>query len=380
MTIEPHRKIGDPGSEYAGLNGQGIIARLLQLQNPEYATRKEREKFDKINHFIQSVTGARDAHLEVPHSGKELLVEIDGRLLPIEQLGTGIHEVVIFAAAAVAHEDVFMCLEEPEIHLHPRLQKRLMSFLRDETNNTYFITTHSAHLLDTSGSTVFHVQLNEHNETEVQPISTPNGRAHICFDLGYRPSDLVQSNCIIWVEGPSDRIYLKNWIRSLDETLIEGEHYSIMFYGGRLLAHLSVVDDQEVGDFIQLQRLNRRVAILIDSDLNSRVDSIRPTKQRVIEEIANHGGFAWVTAGREVENYVDQVEMVAALAKIHPQTEFKNNSGQWKCVYETKSTGRNGADKMAIAKHLCQKSLRLDILDLADRIDELVKYIRASNI
>ena len=30
-------------------------------------------------------------------------------------------------------------------------------------------------------------------------------------DLDVRASDLLQSNGIIWVEGPSDRIYIKRW-------------------------------------------------------------------------------------------------------------------------------------------------------------------------
>ena len=47
---------------------------------------------------------------------------------------------------------------------------------------------------------------------------------------------ILQANCVVWVEGPSDRIYLKHWIEAVTSELIEGLHYSIMFYGGRLLS------------------------------------------------------------------------------------------------------------------------------------------------
>lgn len=102
--------------------------------------------------------------------------------------------------------------------------------------------------------------------------------------LGYRASDLLQCNAVIWVEGPSDRIYLNHWIRAVAPELVEGVDYSIMFYGGRLLSHLSA-DDSEVSDFISLRKLNRNVAVVIDSDRCSSRASINTTKQRVSAEL-----------------------------------------------------------------------------------------------
>ena len=61
----------------------------------------------------------------------------------------------------------------------------------------------------------------------------------------------MQANSVIWVEGPTDRIYLNHWIQPVDPALKEGLHYSIMFYGGRLLSHLTA-NDPEVDEFISL--------------------------------------------------------------------------------------------------------------------------------
>ncbi|MEZ4770015.1 MAG: hypothetical protein R2844_16480, partial [Caldilineales bacterium] len=74
-----------------------------------------------------------------------------------------------------------------------------------------------------------------------------------------RASDILQANCIIWVEGPSDRIYLKHWLRTIAPELDEGIQFSIMFYGGRLLSHLSA-DDAEIDEFISLRKINQNLA------------------------------------------------------------------------------------------------------------------------
>ena len=38
------------------------------------------------------------------------------------------------------------------------------------------------------------------------------GKKGCLDDIGIKASDILQSNGIIWVEGPSDRIYINKWI------------------------------------------------------------------------------------------------------------------------------------------------------------------------
>ena len=159
-----------------------------------------------------------------------------------------------------------------------------------------------------------------------------------------------------------------------------------MFYGGRLLSHLTAEDVSEgqsdIDALIVVRRLNRRLAVLIDSDKRNEGDSINSTKERVKNELETHGGICWITAGREVENYVPGTLMEDALKLNYPKFERQLKSGTFDHVLPFKTNeGKKYevVDKVRIAKTVCKSSMDINVLDLKEKVTELVKYIRASN-
>jgi hypothetical protein len=379
--------------EAGTINGDGFVSALHKLQNPAPGPERRRtvEKFDNLNRFLSDLLGKK-AKLEVTSEKEALLVSLNDKELRLEELGTGIHEIILLAAISIYYDDAIVCIEEPELHLHPALQRKLIHFLQSRTTNQYIISTHSAVFIDLPDATIFHVK-NDEMETSIELSMTKDDRRDVLDSLGALASDILQANVVLWVEGPSDRILIRKWLSQADSELIEGLHYTTMFYGGALVAHLSTSDhassDEAIGKFIKLQDLNRNVAIVLDSDKEKSGAKLKKHVDRISEELKSRNGFVWITAGREIENYLDGDKVQETLKEIHKNIydtpasvdrydhvfyfnrKRKNNKDE-ECLYK-------GADKVALAQRLAESDLDLGVLDLRDRITELAKYIRKAN-
>jgi len=161
-------------------------------------------------------------------------------------------------------------------------------------------------------------------------------------------------------------------MRAIDPELVEGVHYSIVFYGGSVLAQFDA-DDPEVTELVSLLAVNRSPALIADSDLKKAGDEPGGTK-REIEEKLKGRGFYWQTAGREIENYIPPSQLKAGIQKTMPQTavpRMKDDFGDWL---------PKNAKKVKIAQSVVTSfAADLTRLDLRTKLTKLLAFIRDAN-
>jgi hypothetical protein len=289
---------------------------LAQASSRSTAGQRRKGWAETLALILRDVFGPDTLYEVTPQPGRgDFLLHIDGQHdLPLNHAGAGVREVVAIAHAALTGATApVLCIEEPENCLHPNAVRRLLDSLVRRTEAQLFVTTHAAAVVNARPDAI--VQLSRVGDTTTSTqVDRPSRQFEAIRALGYSPADLVLTPCVLWVEGPSDRLYLTAWLAAHD--LVEGVDYQAMAFGGALGTHLTAAADVEPGEALTaIRQLSRRCVIVTDSDRSAADAPLKPFVQRFTEELAaDEHGLHVVTPGREIENYLplDVVNRVRA--------------------------------------------------------------------
>lgn len=321
-------------------NGGGATNIIQQILNHvKYETRLINRFFlDSLNRILNPEIEFTNIITKKDGTSWEIYFEHkDNGFISLSKMGSGIKTIILTLLNLLVVPEIekkekkayVFAFEELENNLHPALLRRLFAYIIDycEKHKAYFfITTHSSIVIDIFGNyenaQIIHVT-DRGDQSICTAVSSHLHNKNILKDLDIRASDLLQSNGIIWVEGPSDRVYINRWLSLIDPQLKEGIHYSILFYGGRLLSNLSFDFEWFEKELIPLLKVNHNAFVVIDRDGENEEAQLNETKQRIQQEIGEDN--CWVTQGREIENYLSDTSLSNWLKKNGYDVDIKND-------------------------------------------------------
>ncbi|MEI6729322.1 MAG: AAA family ATPase, partial [bacterium] len=203
-----------------------------------------------------------------------------------------------------------MLIDEPEVNLHPDWQKRIPAILSEialKFNAQFIISTHSPFIINaaleqdrerlenltdedkknfTPTHKVYHLEGGTNTMKDGEGITAQNfsvsGVDNIFSSIGVQPSDLLFANGIVWVEGPSDAIYIEKWLEmysDLEEVKSanknykprKGRDYSFQMLNLFTLNNIGAdtsfwSDPKSVEEAINLLEINRKFVVITDND------------------------------------------------------------------------------------------------------------------
>ena len=319
LTLEPD-----------GNGASNIVRRFLLTANEEFPREIiQRELLDALNfifgndgqfseiqvqHHDDGTSGGLQDHWEV------YLGENKKGLIPLSKSGSGLKTILlvllnllVIPKAKIAENrnksGFVFAFEELENNLHPALLRRLFQYIEKYaiTEKVYiFLTTHSSTALDFFGvsknAQIIHV-LHDGESARTTTVSAHFDRLGVVSELGAKPSDLLQANGIIWVEGPSDRIYLNRWIDLYSKGRFqEGRDYQCAFYGGSLLTRTQFKAPEEAEtDLVNLLSVNSNIIVMCDGDRTAKDSDIKGRMKRINREVQKiPDAHIWITNAKKL--------------------------------------------------------------------------------
>jgi hypothetical protein len=376
-----------PGSREMD-DGAGLLADLFRRQlDPRQTARHNtfvKALVNQINKLLDpgGIGGFEGCELKGSETEPQMYLSqkgLDGPPIALDSMGTGIAELVILISSLVEDTEQPMqyFIEEPEIHLHPGLLRRLMNSLSDFPDVQFFISSHSNVVLDAleSNDRVFHFYQRSDGACVAAPCQGIVAQHRLLDSLGVCGSTLLQTNCVIWVEGPSDRLYIRHWLQQTDPGLQEGSDYAFVFYGGKILSHFSFESsDADTEDLLSMIRVSRYSAVVMDRDLapSEPEETLREAKRKILEEAKSDPGhrLGLITEGREIENDLPIEVLRRAFSQILGTDEYDFQelalSGEQRYPDEVVThLGINGDDAKTVKSKVSNKmALARTVLDI----------------
>jgi len=264
----------------------------------------------------------------------------DGRILPIDMVGTGMLQAIQLIAYVTMYEPKLLLLDEPDAHLHPSNQKLLaevLSSIISGAETRVLIATHSRHLLD-AFSEVDNARLFWVRDGVATPQDTWSDIA-VLMDLGAldRGEQLLNGKYryLIWTEDQDTRFISKfaeaNGISS-DEVFVFSYQASSKVDAAKLM-----------GAFVERVRPGVRTVIHRDRDFMSDEEITRLKAKYALPDSGSMHLF--ITAQSDIEAYFVTAKHVATClhlsdmdARIMIESTIHENQNEFTMKFQSKRT------------------------------------------
>jgi hypothetical protein len=305
---------GDADDVDALASGESLASWIQKANNPAPQRADDRERHALLKSFEREFAKFIGAdHLNINVSNAGISLTVDDELMPISRLGTGIGECLtillvckIAGQSKLLHGMNICVLEEPELFLHPKLQRQLIDLVQSY-GVQLVVTTHSPTVLDfawRAGWKIFSTTFNRAAQRIEAELLPRTGIGAVLADIGVRPSDWLQAEGVVFVEGPTDVPVFKKWLTLVPNHA--GRNISVIPIGGRMTANDNF-------DFAELNKLGRTVAVIMDSERAAEGAPMETSRAKIQKKCADVGIPCLLTERRATENYFS----AGALAAVY---------------------------------------------------------------
>lgn len=296
-------------------DGGELVAALNYLMMRGGERLVKRQLKDAINSIMKDDPKCTDIRCQLLDQSNQAQIFFDfddTQSIAIDRLGSGMRTVCLVCLVMLlrnnnaSEQQTCYLFEELENNIHPRLQRSLYSWIQSQLNpqrDCLFLSTHSPvaldHFIQSDGCALMRVSTTN-GEIELTEIESLQGGRECLRQIGSRPSDILQANGIVWVEGPSDRIYLLRLLECWGCEFKENLHFSVAFTSGTILKHYSASDFDPKR--IHILRINPNAFLICDRDRTSEEVPLKTEVLRMRSEVGHDNCL--ITAGYAIENYL----------------------------------------------------------------------------
>jgi energy-coupling factor transporter ATP-binding protein EcfA2 len=259
------------------------------------------KRYQRLRTSFKKVTEGVD--FEVINDDSYVLIEFSfhtSSWFPAHKTGKGFEDVLVMLFWLTEPTINVVLIDELEAHLHPRLLLRLADFISNNPEQKIcFTTTHSPDLLRSSTQkSVYWISCDSFSkEQPLIKISNQTSETSMLRELGIQPLEYFGASVLVLVEGPSDEIVIREFLRQMNFPIL----HDLLFLhlGGDNMTHFD----------LKLWKERFKVIALIDSDPKSAT-----VRERFVQQCEENNVDCFRLERYGIENYFS----IEAIAEVFP--------------------------------------------------------------
>jgi hypothetical protein len=355
MYIGPFRHFSaaeEGGRNYFDLvRGRSVIQRWHGLSTSLDPLARRRASV--VEEALGDIFGISNLLLRADESQNTFLVRGTGVDRRIDEMGSGIAEFVYLLTSLIAKDPSVVLIDEPELHLHPRLQLAFVEALRRTASFGVVFATHSLGLARQMAERTYVVTRGDGPSSSRVAEYTSSLRVNEALaELGFGVMRADGADGVLLVEGKNDVPVFRSLLRTWG---LLGR-FAVIAVGGQMLAG-------NVGEQLEeTKRLATNIIAIVDSDRADAAATPKPTTVEFQRACTAKDVRCHILNRRAIENYFPESAIANGLGRpapaLGPFDHISTLRGAW-----------GKADGARIAPHMTKADLA--DTDLGDFLDSL---------
>ncbi len=249
---------------FRGLDELSLYGRSFDLQmgGPFLEQVRELQKsgkdLDRVCDEIKALFRLKSFEIVPGKGGKTLEFLVNHAPTPIEELGSGLAQVVFILLHARLRRPDYIFIDEPEAHLHVSLQADFVTALSGFARIGLIFASHNLGLAKSAGERIYSVMRNpEQTYTTVTEFKPEQRLSEVLGELNFAAQQQQGCTKLLLVEGPTEIKAIRQILRK-----IKAENAVILLpLGGG-----SMITANRDDELAEIKKICRDVYALIDSE------------------------------------------------------------------------------------------------------------------